>query len=122
MCGTTPCMLRGSQELIEVCKKRISKTPHTLSENGDFSWEEVECLGACTNAPMVQVRNDVYEDLDVASFENIIDIFARGEKPLTGPQNGRQFSAPIGGATTLTAPPIHSGTGNAASSDKGGAE
>ena len=74
MCGTTPCMLRGSQELIEVCKKRISKTPHTLSENGDFSWEEVECLGACTNAPMVQVWNDVYEDLDVASFENIIDL------------------------------------------------
>ena len=102
MCGTTPCMLRGSEELIKVCKSRIAKTAHTLSEDGDFSWEEVECLGACTNAPMVQVWKDVYEDLDVASFEKLIDTFARGEEPATGPQNGRQFSAPLGEPTSLT--------------------
>ena len=106
MCGTTPCMLRGSEELVKVCKSRISPHPHTLSEDGDFSWEEVECLGACTNAPMVQVWKDVYEDLDVASFEKLIETFAKGEKPEPGPQNGRQFSAPLGAPTSLTDPDI----------------
>ena len=91
VCGTTPCMLRGSEDLIKVCEKRIASAPHTLSEDGDFSWEEVECLGACTNAPMIQIDKDVYEDLDVESFEAILDTFKRGDKPKTGPQNGRQF-------------------------------
>ncbi len=109
VCGTTPCMLRGSEDLVKICKKNIAATPHTLSGDGDFSWEEVECLGACTNAPMVQVGKDVYEDLDEASFEAVLDAFARGEKPAPGPQNGRQFSAPLGEPTSLTDPALYDG-------------
>lgn len=102
VCGTTPCMLRGSEDLISVCKKRIAPTPHTLSADGAFSWEEVECLGMCVNAPVVQMHVKSYEDLTAAQFEGIIDAYDRGEEPATGPQNGRQFSAPLGGAKTLT--------------------
>lgn len=102
VCGTTPCMLRGSKELIEICKKRIAKTPHTLSEDGDFSWEEVECLGACVNAPMIQIFKDTYEDLDEKSLEDLLDAFARGEKPKPGPQIERTLSCPETGLTTLT--------------------
>ena len=101
VCGTTPCMLRGSEALIEVCRKRISPAQHHLSDDGDFSWEEVECLGACVNAPMVQIWKDTYEDLTPESFEKVLDAFAAGGAPKPGPQNGRQFSAPIGGPTTL---------------------
>jgi NADH-quinone oxidoreductase subunit E len=109
VCGTTPCMLRGAEDLIKVCKRKIAQNPHQLSENGDLSWEEVECLGACTNAPMVQVFKDVYEDLKPEDLEHIIDAFAAGRTPKTGPYNGRQFSAPLGEQTTLTDPSLYSG-------------
>ncbi len=102
VCGTTPCMLRGSEALIAVCKRRIAPTPHTLSEDGDFSWEEVECLGACVNAPLVQIGKDTYEDLTPERLEEILDAFAAGAPPPPGPQVPRQFSAPVGGPTTLT--------------------
>ena len=102
VCGTTPCMLRGAEELIEVCRRRIAPDPHQLSPDGDFSWEEAECLGACVNAPMVQVGGDTYEDLTPERLEEIIAMMARGERPTPGPQNGRQFAAPEGGPTTLT--------------------
>jgi NADH-quinone oxidoreductase subunit E len=102
VCGTTPCMLRGSEELLSICRRRIHAEPFRISSDGDFSWEEVECLGACVNAPMVQIWKDTYEDLTPASFETLLDDIANGKKVTPGPQNGRQFSAPEGGPTTLT--------------------
>jgi NADH-quinone oxidoreductase subunit E len=101
VCGTTPCMLRGAGDLIEVCRRRIAPEPHQRSADGDFSWEEVECLGACVNAPMVEIFSDTYEDLTAESFERILDELAAGKKPKPGPQVDRQFSAPLGGPTTL---------------------
>jgi NADH-quinone oxidoreductase subunit E len=101
VCGTTPCMLRGSDELFKVCKKRIHEEPFHVSADGDFSWEEVECLGACVNAPMVLIWNDTYEDLTPESFEKVLDGFAAGKPPKPGPQINRQLSAPVGGPTTL---------------------
>ncbi len=101
VCGTTPCMLRGAGELIDICKKRIHHDPHHLSADGAFSWEEVECLGACVNAPMIQVSKDTYEDLTPEIFESLLDAFGRGETPTPGPQNGRQHSMPITGLTSL---------------------
>jgi NADH-quinone oxidoreductase subunit E len=101
VCGTTPCMLRGAEELKKVCQHRIHHDPFQVSSDGNFSWEEVECLGACVNAPMVQIWKDTYEDLTPERLEKILDAFARGETPKPGPQNGRQFSAPLGGPTTL---------------------
>ena len=101
VCGTTPCVLRGSDELFKVCRRRIHHDPFHVSADGDLSWEEVECLGACVNAPMVLIGNDTYEDLTAETFEKVLDALARGETPKPGPQNGRQFSAPLGGDTTL---------------------
>ena len=101
VCGTTPCMLRGSEGLIEVCKKRIHPEQHHLSADGNFSWEEVECLGSCANAPMIQVFKDTYEDLTPALLEKVLDGFAKGTPPLPGSQIGRQASCPAGGPTTL---------------------
>jgi NADH-quinone oxidoreductase subunit E len=101
-CGTTPCLLRGGEDLKKVCQRRINHDPFHVSADGDFSWEEVECLGACVNAPMVLIGSDTYEDLTAESFEKVLDAIARGEKPEPGPQNGRHFSAPLGGDTTLT--------------------
>lgn len=101
VCGTTPCMLRGARELIKICKRRIASEPHTLSADGDFSWEEVECLGACVNAPMIQIFKDTYEDLDEKSFEILLDAFDRGEAPTTGPQIDRDYSCPEEGLTSL---------------------
>jgi NADH-quinone oxidoreductase subunit E len=101
VCGTTPCMLRGAEALVEVCKRRIHHDPHHLSEDGNFSWEEVECLGACANAPMVQVFKDTYEDLTPELFEKVLDGFAKGQPPKPGSQIGRQASCPAGGPTTL---------------------
>lgn len=101
VCGTTPCMLRGAEDIKEVCKNRIAETPFTLSEDGNFSWEEVECLGVCVNAPMVQIWKDTYEDLKPESFEAVLDGFANGTPPKPGPQNSRVSSEPEGGATTL---------------------
>jgi NADH-quinone oxidoreductase subunit E len=102
VCGTTPCRLRGADALFEVCHRRISHDPLVPSADGKFSWEEVECLGACVNAPMVLIWNDTYEDLTAESFEKVLDGFAKGKLVKPGPQNGRQFSAPVGGETTLT--------------------
>jgi NADH-quinone oxidoreductase subunit E len=101
LCGTTPCMLRGAEDLKKVCERRIHHDQFHVSVDGDFSWEEVECLGACVNAPMVLIGRDTYEDLTPESFERVLDALARGEKPKPGPQNGRQFSAPVGGEATL---------------------
>lgn len=100
-CGTTPCLLRGGEALKKVCQHRIHHEPFHVSADGYFSWEEVECLGACVNAPMVLIGKDTYEDLTPESFETILDALARGETPKPGPQNGRHFSAPLGGETTL---------------------
>ena len=101
LCGTTPCRLRGADALFEVCKNRIAHEPFELSADGNFSWEEVECLGACVNAPMALIWKDTYEDLTAESFEKLIDGFAAGKPPKPGPQIDRQFSAPEGGPTTL---------------------
>ncbi len=104
VCGTTPCMLRGSGELIELCKHRIHHDPFHLSEDGDFSWEEVECLGSCVNAPMVMIGKDTYEDLTKESFGNVLDGIASGRPPKPGPQIDRQFAAPVSGLTSLNTP------------------
>jgi NADH-quinone oxidoreductase subunit E len=101
VCGTTPCRLRGAADLIEVCQSRIHHDPFEVSKDGNFSWEEVECLGACVNAPMVLIGSDTYEDLTKESFGKVLDGFATGKPVKPGPQNGRQFSAPITGPTTL---------------------
>ncbi len=101
VCGTTPCWLRGANDLKDVCRRRIGAADH-VSADGRFSWEEVECLGACVNAPMVQIDADTYEDLTVASFEKLIDDLAAGRPIRPGPQIKRQYSAPVGGPTTLT--------------------
>jgi NADH-quinone oxidoreductase subunit E len=101
LCGTTPCMLRGSDALRHVCQRRIGEQLHVTAD-GKFSWIEVECLGACVNAPMAQINYDYYEDLTPETFEKILDDLAAGRTPKPGPQIDRQLSAPIGGATTLT--------------------
>jgi len=101
LCGTTPCVLRGAEDLKKVCHKRIGEQFH-VTKDGKFSWVEVECLGACVNAPMVQINYDFYEDLTADSFEDILDQLQAGMEAKPGPQVDRQFSAPIGGPTTLT--------------------
>lgn len=102
VCGTTPCMLRGAGDLIEVCKSRIHHDAFHLSQDNDFSWEEVECLGACVNAPMVMIWKDTYEDLTADSLGKVLDGFASGNPPKPGPQIDRQYAAPATGPTTLT--------------------
>ena len=111
VCGTTPCMLRGAGELLGACKKRIAPHAQELSADGKFSWEEVECLGACVNAPMVMVGYDTFEDLTAASFAALLDGYERGHPPEPGPQIARQFSAPEGGERTLTDPALYDGSG-----------
>ena len=101
VCGTTPCMLRGAKELIDVCKHRINHEPFHLSEDGNFSWEEVECLGACVNAPMAMIWKDTYEDLTPELLNKVLDGFASGHPPKPGPQIARQYAAPVTGPTTL---------------------
>src|ERR1700712_1842037 len=101
VCGTTPCMLRGAGELIDVCQHRIHHDPFHVSADGDFSWEEVECLGACVNAPMAMIWSDTYEDLTTDSMNKLIDGFAAGTPPKPGSQIGRQFAAPEGGARVM---------------------
>ena len=100
-CGTTPCMLRGADQLKKVLHHRIGHE-NDVTADGTFSWTEVECLGACVNAPIIQVNDDFYEDLDAASTAALIDALARGETPPPGSAKGRQGSAPEGGAKTLT--------------------
>jgi NADH-quinone oxidoreductase E subunit len=103
VCGTTSCMICGAEDLVAVCKARIAKRPHSLSADGRFSWEEVECLGACANAPMAQIGKDYFEDLTADRLEWILDELAAGRVPPPGPQNGRFASEPEGGSTALTA-------------------
>ncbi len=101
VCGTTPCRLRGADAIFEVCQQRIHHDAMHVSADGAFSWEEVECLGACVNAPMALIGRDTYEDLTAESFERLLDGFANGNPVKPGPQVDRQFSAPVGGPTTL---------------------
>lgn len=109
VCGTTPCMLRGSGELMKVCKSRIGPK-QTLSADGKFYWEEVECLGACVNAPMAMVNDYYFEDLTAADMNQIIDDFAAGKTPKPGPRIDRVNSAPEGGALTLTDANLYDGS------------
>jgi NADH-quinone oxidoreductase subunit E len=110
LCGTTPCMLRGAEDLKRLCLARIGEQ-FGVTADGKFSWVEVECLGACVNAPMAQINYDFYEDLTPESFEKILDELAAGRTPKPGPQIDRQLSAPIGGPTTLTDPALYRGNG-----------
>ncbi len=113
LCGTTPCMLCGSEELKKVLRRQIGEEHHVSAE-GTFSWTEVECLGACVNAPMVQINADYYEDLTPQTLTRILNDLAAGKTPKPGPQIDRQFSAPVGEQTTLTDPSIYAGNGKAA--------
>jgi len=101
VCTTTPCWLRGSDDVVAACKKHIAEKPHTISKDGKFTWMEAECLGACVNAPMMQIDNDTYEDLDGKRAAEIIEVLRRGGDPKPGPQKGRHSSEPEGGPTTL---------------------
>lgn len=101
VCGTLSCMICGAEDLIAVCKDKIADKAHTLSADGKFSWEEVECLGSCANAPMAQIGKDYYEDLTAARLGEIIDELAAGKVPVPGPQNGRFAAEPLKGLTTL---------------------
>ena len=102
LCGTVPCAIQGAEELKEVCRRVIGPERHVTAD-GALSWLEVECLGACVNAPMVQINADYYEDLSPERFEEILNLLRAGrEVPPPGPQIDRQFSAPVGGPTTLT--------------------
>lgn len=109
VCGTTPCMVRGAGELIAVCQRKFGPRDHR-SADGKFYWQEVECLGACSNAPMAAINDYYYEDLTAESFEAILDRFAAGEKPKPGSAIGRQGSSPEGGPVTLTDPALYDGS------------
>ena len=100
LCGTTPCWLRGADNLKNVCRKIIGEQ-NTVTEDGKLSWQEVECLGACVNAPMVQINDDFYEDLTPEWFEKILLDMKRGDTVIPGPQTSRQASEPEGGRTVL---------------------
>ncbi|MGQ0563631.1 MAG: NADH-quinone oxidoreductase subunit E [Gemmobacter sp.] len=101
ICGTTSCMICGAEDLVAVCKEMIAAKPYALSPDGRFSWEEVECLGACANAPMAQIGKDYYEDLTADILRDLIARFGRGEVPVPGPQNGRYAAEPLAGLTSL---------------------
>ncbi|MFY9969314.1 MAG: NADH-quinone oxidoreductase subunit NuoE [Roseiarcus sp.] len=101
LCGTTPCMLRGAEDIKAVLRKRVGESGHVTAD-GLFSWNEVECLGACCNAPMVQINDDYYEDLTPQSFSHLLDDLAAGRPVRTGSQIGRKSSEPVGGLTSLT--------------------
>ena len=101
VCGTLSCMICGAEDLIGVCKEKIADKAHDVSADGKFSWEEVECLGSCSNAPMVQIGKDYYEDLTAEKFAWILDELAAGRVPTPGPQNGRYAAEPLGGLTSL---------------------
>ena len=94
VCTTTPCMLRGAYKLVDVCKKKISKNESKISKDGKSSWMEVECLGACVNAPMIQINDDYFEDLDPQKLEKIIDQINNNQKPVPGSYRGRVSTEP----------------------------
>jgi len=110
LCGTTPCWLRGADELKDVCRKHIGPEG-TVSADGKLSWLEVECLGACVNAPMVQINADFYEDLDAAALERILADLRAGKDVKPGPQSARHSSEPLGGLTSLTSDGAQPGGG-----------
>ena len=101
VCTTTPCMLRGAYKLVDVCKSKISEKESHVTENGNCSWMEVECLGACINAPMIQINDDYYEDLDEKKLEGIIEKTLQGETPEPGSYRGRTSSEPENKRETL---------------------
>jgi len=101
VCTTSPCMLRGAEKILKKCKEKISQFPNTLSDNKKCSWTEVECLGACVNAPMIQINSDYFEDLDENSIAEILEIINSGEQPKPGSYKNRKNSAPFGSRTTL---------------------
>jgi NADH-quinone oxidoreductase subunit E len=101
VCGTTSCMICGAEELVAVCKELVAPKAHQLSPDGKFSWEEVECMGACANAPMAQIGKDYYEDLTPEKLRDLITRFSNGEVPVPGPQNGRYAAEPLSGLTSL---------------------
>ena len=101
VCGTTSCMICGAEDLVAVCKELVNAKAHALSADGKFSWEEVECMGACANAPMAQIGKDYYEDLTPAKLRDLIARFSKGEVPVPGPQNGRYAAEPLSGLTSL---------------------
>ncbi len=109
LCGTTPCMLRGAEDLKAVCKKRIGEK-HAVSADGKFSWEEVECLGACVNAPVIAIDDYFHEDLTPDALEALMDKLARGETITPGSAIGRQTSSPEGGTPALTDPALYDGS------------
>lgn len=109
VCGTTPCMLRGAEELKEVCRRRIGPQ-FAISADGNFSWEEMECLGACVNAPVVAIHDLYHEDLTPAALETLMDQLARGESVKPGSAIGRQTSAPEGGPDVLKDETLYDGS------------
>ncbi|MBV8778787.1 MAG: NADH-quinone oxidoreductase subunit NuoE [Alphaproteobacteria bacterium] len=113
-CTTTPCWLRGSDDILSACRKKLGIGIGETSADGQFTLVEVECLGACVNAPILQVNDDFYEDLDGPATEQLLDQLAAGTQPPMGSAIGRQGSMPVGGKTTLTElVPAHDGKGNA---------
>jgi len=110
VCTTTPCWLRGSDDVVAACKKHIHAHPQTVSDDGKFSWMEVECLGACVNAPMLQIGSDFYEDLDGAATEKLIADLRAGKPVKPGPQNDRVSSEPLGGADSLKDSSLYDGS------------
>ena len=101
VCTTTPCMIRGAQDLVKACKEKISENENELSKDNACSWVEVECLGACINAPMMQINDDYYEDLDKEKIEKIINQIQKGETPKPGSYRGRKNSEPENNRKTL---------------------
>jgi NADH-quinone oxidoreductase subunit E len=111
VCTTTPCWLRGSDEVMAACKDFMGTRPDEVTADGLFSWREVECLGACVNAPMVQINADYYEDLDGGKMRAVLETLKAGGTPKPGPQNGRRASEPEGGPLTLTGTAPRGGEG-----------
>jgi len=101
ICTTTPCMIRGAYDIVNICKEKISDKENQLSKDKTCSWMEVECLGACINAPMLQINNDYYEDLSKEKTEKIINQIQNGEKPIPGSYRGRKNSEPENNRKTL---------------------
>ena len=101
VCTTTPCMLRGAYDLVKVCKKKISEKENVLSDDGKISWMEVECLGACVNAPMMQVNEDYYEDLNEKKLLEIIETIYQNKTPKPGSYSGRINTEPVNNRKTL---------------------
>lgn len=121
LCGTTPCMLRGSDDIKAVCRSKIGAERHVTAD-GKFSWLEVECLGACANAPMVQINDDYYEDLTAENFAKLLDDLAAGRPVTVGSQTGRLNAAPEGGPRVLTDPTLYDGHARTAPAAAGPAE